>query len=273
MDVLIQRAGLRLVEGPCQDAIHGLGAVFFRIGRSVALIFRSWFEVGQGSLKRVAGVAGLTMLVMGMGTSAAHGQSTRRVRRESNANRRARIARTIDDTYSHRWEVGAGGGYMRFRSGEYKQQNNEVTFWTSGMYSLTPKLGVIGLAGGGFGSAKLNDTFVNATNPQIQNYDFMAGPSFRLVRKEKFSVSLYGAGGAGYGRFSTGPKDFPATTVGLWPSGTTAAYSAGLNLDYNLYPNLAVRLNPNYLGTRYGSSTQNSKGLNFGLVYRFGRVR
>ncbi len=218
-------------------------------------------------------MAGLTILIVGLVGGSADGQSSRRPRRETNANRRARIARTIDDTYSHRWEVGAGGGYLRFRSGEYKQQNNEVTFWTSGMYSLTPKLGVIGLAGGGFGSAKLNDTAVNAVNPQIQNYDFLAGPSFRLVRREKFAVSLYGAGGAGYGRFSTGPKDFPSTTVGLWPSGTAAAFSAGLNLDYNFYPNLAVRLNPNYLGTLYGSSTQNSKGVNFGLVYRFGRVR
>jgi len=239
-----------------------------------------WFEAGLAGLekmvpvgKRVVFLAGVAVLLMGVGVSTAHSQSTRRQRRESNANRRARITRTIDDTYSHRWEVGAGGGYLRFRSGEFKQQNNEVTFWTSGMYSLTPKLGVVGLVGGGFGSAKLNNTAENAVNPQIQNYDFMGGPSYRLVRKEKYSVSVYGAGGAGYGRFSTGPKDFPSTTVGLWPSGTAAAFGAGVNLDYNFYPNIAVRVTPNYLGTTYGSTVQNSKGVNFGVLYRFGRIR
>jgi hypothetical protein len=227
--------------------------------------------------KRVAGAAGLGVLLLSVGAGSASAQSQRRTRRESNANRKARIARTVEDTYTHKWEVGAGGGFLRFRSGEYKQQNNEVTFWGSALYALTPKLGVVGMAGGAFGSAKLNNTTVNAVNPQIQNFDFMAGPSYRFVSKEKYSVSVYGAGGAGSGRFSTGPKDFPPSVVGLWNSGTVAAFGAGLNLDYNFYPNLAVRVTPNYLGTTYsgadGSSIQNSKGVNFGVLYRFGRLR
>ena len=233
--------------------------------------FRSWFVASLAG-KQVSVVAGLMALLMMAGAGDAHGQNTRRQRRESNANRRARITRTIDDTYSHRWEVGVGGGYERFRSGEFKQQNNEVTFWTSGMYSLNPKLGVVGIVGGGFGSAKLNNTIENAVNPQIQDYEFMAGPSYRLVRKEKYSVGVFGTGGAAYGRFSTGPKDFPSTSVGLWPSGTAAAFSLGVNLDYNFFPNLAVRVTPNYQGTTYGSTVQNNKGVNVGFVYRFGRL-
>ncbi len=43
-------------------------------------------------------------------------QSQHRTRRESNANRKARIARTVAETYGHRWEVAGGGGYQRFRS-------------------------------------------------------------------------------------------------------------------------------------------------------------
>ena len=227
--------------------------------------------------KRVVGAAGLGLLLLSVCAGSASAQSQRRTRRESNANRKARIARTVEDTYTHRWEVGGGGGFLRFRSGEFKQQNNEVTFWATTQYSLTPKLGVLGLVGGGFGSAKLNNTDVNAVNPQIQNYDLMAGPVYRFVSKEKYSVSVYGAGGAGRGRFSTGPKDFPPNVVGLWNSGTAAAFGVGVNLDYNFYPNLAVRLTPNYLGTTYsgstGSSIQNSRGVNFGVLYRFGRLR
>jgi hypothetical protein len=262
--------------------LNGAAAEAVEKGRSIPLIllssWRSWFAgLDAGKTRctggRVALAAGLMVLMAGVAASPAMGQNTRRQRRESNANRRARIARTIDQTYSHRWEVGAGGGYERFRSGQYTRQNNEVTFWGSGMYSLTQRFGVVGMAGGGFGSARLGNNPFNAVNPQIQNYDFMAGPSYRLLAKEKYALSVYGTGGAAYGRFSTGPKDFPSTVVGLWPSGTAAAFGAGLNLDYNFYPNLAVRVTPNYVGSTFGSTVQNSKGVNFGIVYRFGHIR
>ena len=81
---------------------------------------------------------------MASGVSALEAQSTHRQRRESNANRKARIARTIEETYTHRWEVGGGGGYLRFRSGENLQKNNQVSFWTTGTYYLNPKLGIVG---------------------------------------------------------------------------------------------------------------------------------
>ncbi|ADW70049.1 outer membrane beta-barrel protein [Granulicella tundricola] len=229
----------------------------------------SSFELGfSGKSLKVA--AGLALV----GTALAAGaQSSKPRRRESNQNRKNRIQRAVQETYTHKWEVGAGPGYLRFRSGEFKQQNNDVTFWTSAMYSFTPRFGAEALVGGAFGSAKLGNGNPNAVNPQIQSYDFMAGPSYRLVAKEKFGVSVYGAGGAAYGRFSTGPKDFPTAVVGLWPSGTAAAFSVGVNLDYHLYPNLSARITPTYLGTTYGSTIQNTKGVNVGLVYRFGTIR
>ncbi|MGA8939230.1 MAG: hypothetical protein WB439_08700, partial [Acidobacteriaceae bacterium] len=46
---------------------------------------------------------------------------------ETNATRLARIHRTIEDTYSHRFEIIGGGGYLRFRSGDYTRRNNEIT--------------------------------------------------------------------------------------------------------------------------------------------------
>lgn len=213
----------------------------------------------------------LTLSAVTCGTATA--QSAHRTRRESNANRQARIARTIRDTYTRRWETGGGGGYLRFRSGQYKRQNNEVTFWGSALYGLTPRLGVLGMATGAFGSARLNNTVQNANNPQIQQYSFMAGPSYRVVAKDKYAISVYGTGGVAQGRFSTGPKDFPPQDVGLWPSGYVGSFGAGINLDYNLYPNLALRVTPTYLGTTFGGTVQNSKGVNLGLVYRFGRIR
>lgn len=229
---------------------------------------------GFGSRMGVAGLMVATICLVGVvAAPAALGQSARRTRRESNANRKARVERTIADTYGNRWEVGGGGGVLRWHSGPYKKQNNDVTFWSSAMYSLTPKLGVEGLLGGAFGSARLGNTVQNATNPQIQTYDFMVGPSYRFRAKEKYSVSGYAAGGAAWGRFSTGPKDYLPEIVGLWPSGVRGAFGVGVNLDYNVDTKLSLRITPNYLGTTFGGTVQNNKGVNVGVVYRFGKVK
>jgi hypothetical protein len=211
-------------------------------------------------------------------TVPAQAQSTRRERRESNQNRRNRIRRTIDETYGHRWETGGGGGYLRFRPGGNLQQNSEISFWTTTTFELNPKLGVVGDIRGAFGNAKLGNNGLINYNPQISEYSFMAGPSYRFVRKEKFAVTAFATGGAAIGKFDGGSKgftssDFQAVGYDLWNSGTAAAFSAGLNLDYNFFPNLAARVTPTYLGTTFGSKIENNKGLNIGLVYRFGKIK
>lgn len=201
----------------------------------------------------------------------------RRVRRESNANRKARIARNTAATYAHRWEAGGGGGYERFRSGQYQQQDNQVTFWASTMYSLNPRLGIIGEVRGAYGKAKIGNILPSGNvltyDPKISEYNFMAGPSYRFIRREKFSASVFAEGGAALGKFDGDSKGLSSADIGVWNANTAAAFSAGVNLDYNLYPNLAVRITPTYLGTTYAGTLQNSKGLNLGVVYRFGSIK
>lgn len=194
-------------------------------------------------------------------------------RRETNANRRARIERTIQDTYSHQWELGGGGGYLRFRSGELLQKNNEVTFWMSGTRFFNPKLGIVGDVRGAYGNAKVGNTIYNIQNPQISQYTFMAGPLYRFYTREKTAVSVFGTAGAGIGKFDSGSKGIPAANLGLWPSETRAVFSVGANFDYNFYPNLAVRITPTYLGSTWGGTIQNNIGVNMGVVYRFGRIK
>jgi hypothetical protein len=41
--------------------------------------------------------------------------------------------------------------------------------------------------------------------------------------------------------------------------------------EVNISPNLALRLEGDYLGTGFGSEMQNGFGFNYGLVYRFGK--
>lgn len=207
-------------------------------------------------------------------------QSTRRPRRESSANRKARIARTVAETYGHRYEVAGGGGYERYRSGQYLQQNNEVTFWASTLYSLNSlnsRLGVLGEVRGAYGKAKIGNLLPSGNvlnfNPEISEYNFMAGPNYRLVAREKFGLSAFVEGGVTLGKFAGDSKGLTAAQIGVWQGDYAAAFSAGLNFDYNLFPNVAVRLTPTYLGSTFGGSLQNSKGLNVGVVYRFGRTR
>jgi hypothetical protein len=223
------------------------------------------------SVKSVAAV--LAAVVIVSAATHAEAQSARRKRRESNANRKARIERTIQETYSHRWEVGGGGGYLRFRSGEDLQRNNEVTWWVSGTYSMNQKLGILASAQGSYGNAKVGNTIYNIENPQISQYTFMAGPNYRLYAKEKYAASVFGMAGAGIGKFDSGSKGIPAANLGMWPSETRAVFSVGANLDYNFYPNLAARVTPLYLGSTWGGTIQNNLGVNVGLIYRFGRIK
>jgi hypothetical protein len=222
-------------------------------------------------LKLIA--AGLLMVAMAGIASPAQAQAHKPVRRETSSNRKLRIQRTIEDTYSHRWEIGGGGGYLRWRSGELLRRNNEVTFWMDGTYNVNRKLGIIGGVHGAYGNAKIGNTTFNLLDPQISEYTFMAGPTYRLYAQEQSSISVFAEGGSALGKFGGGTKGFNETDLGIWPSSNARpAFSAGINYDYNLYPNLAVRLTPLYLGTNFGGSIQNNFGLNVGVVYRFGRI-
>lgn len=201
-----------------------------------------------------------------------------RARRETNASRQARIARTINETYSHRYEIIGGGGYLRFRSGSTTKKNNEVTWATALNYYLNPKLAIVGDARGSFGYAHANiDNIYGVYKPQINEYTFMGGASYRFYAKEKVAFSAQALGGIGWGIFSGGSKGIPATDLGLWQDGTRPAFSLGVSADYNRQPNLALRFTPTYVATTFRSApgapsvaVQNNLGFNFGVIYRFG---
>jgi hypothetical protein len=245
----------------------------------------------RSSVKCVAGV--LLVGLMASGAVSVQAQVTHRTRRESSANRKARIARTIAETYGHRWEVGGGGGYLRFQPGSILQKNNEVTFWMTGTYFLNPKLGIIGDVRGAYGNAKIGNNTSSpdggppvflSFNPQISEYPFMAGVAYRLYAKEKVAVSVTGEGGAALGKFDGGSKGFQSKDLGVWQSTTKPVFSIGANFDYNLFPNLAFRITPTYVGTFFrldpedtthgpSGSIQNNFGVNVGFVYRFGKIK
>jgi Outer membrane protein beta-barrel domain len=237
------------------------------------------------SVKQVAGV--LLAGLMASGAVALQAQTTRRTRRESSANRKARIARTIAETYGHRFEVAGGGGFLRFQSGA-PQRNSEVTFFMTGTYYLNPKLGIIGDIRGMYGNAKIGNNITSPVvlpfNPQISEYPFLGGIAYRVYTKEKVALSVTGEGGAAIGKFDGGAKGLTSAEIGVWQSATRPAFSVGANLDYNFYPNLAFRVSPTYVGTLFrrdptdtihgsNGTIQNNWGVNVGIVYRFGKIK
>jgi hypothetical protein len=251
---------------------------------------------------------GLAAGLLAGALSPAKGQVTKKkpvehARRETNASRMARIQRTIDETYAHRYEITGGGGYLRFKAGDYIKRNNEVSWATAFNYYLNPKLAVVGDVRGSFGDALQQESagqgiaFPNAPKAQINEYTFMGGASYRFYRKEKVALSVQGLGGVADGIFSSGGKGYTGPELGFWQDGFRPAFSLGVSADYNIQPNLALRFTPTYVGTiftgvqtqvssftdpvtgvttvRYnganGSKVQNNVGFNIGILYRFGQ--
>ena len=165
-------------------------------GFSLAAIFRSLeANVQCASVVGSGMAAGVLAGTMATAEGQQKAKKQIRARRETNASRQARIQRTIDATYSHRYEVFGGGGYLRWRSGEYTKRNNEVSWAAGGSYYLNPKLAIIGTAQGSFGNAHalINNPY-GVYNPQINEYFFMVERNYRFYRKEKVALSAQGTG-------------------------------------------------------------------------------
>ena len=198
------------------------------------------------------------------------------VSRRIRANRQARVQRNILDTYSHRWEIAGGGGFLRFRTGQYLQKITEVNFFSSAAYALNPQLSIVGDVRGMYGKANIPNVFElnNVFNPQISEYTFMAGPQYRFRAKEKYSVSGSVTGGVALSKFGGDAKGLPSQDIGMWPdSNSRPAFAVNIIGDYNIYNNLSARVQPTYLGTTFGGTLQNNLGVQFGVVYRLGRIR
>jgi hypothetical protein len=229
------------------------------------------------------GVSAALLAGVSIAAGAQNRPTQKRARRESNASRQARIARTIQQTYAHQWEVMGGGGYLRWKSGEDTKRNNEVSWAAQTDYFLNPRLAVVGAAQGSFGNAKpllaadANNFNIQAPHPQINEYFFTGGVNYRFLRREKLAVSAQGTGGVAWGIFSGGAKGLTGAQLGLWDDGFRPAFTLAVNADYNVYPNLALRFSPTYFGTTFGSATggsfQSHAGFNAGVVYRFGHQR
>jgi len=197
-----------------------------------------------------------------------------------NSRRQERVRQFIRDTYSHKYEVYFGGGYLRFRPGASLQHLNESAWNAGAVDYLYGRLGVAVDSRGYYGTAYTGrHSFVGAFHPSISEYTLMAGPQYRFFEGEHWGWTAQVLAGAGHGNFATGTGGLGSAPVGLYNDGTVLNISPGVSVDYNLGPALAIRLTPNALFTSYDSSVpgasnssfQRNLGFNVGVLYRFGR--
>lgn len=187
------------------------------------------------------------------------------------ARREARRAQLIHDTYSQLYEVFVGGGYQRFTPGPNLQRNTMYSWDAALSRYYSERLGITFDARGYYGTAFVGLNETSLTRPAISHYNLMAGPTYRLKMRPRYSISGRVEGGVSIADFSGDTNGFGTAVLGLYPDGTTYAFAASVIGEWNLSPNLSLRLAPEYMGTGFGSTLQNDLGFSYGFVYRFGK--
>ncbi len=209
---------------------------------------------------------------------AAQSQGQLSVQARIKARREQRRAAAIRDVYLHLYDVYAGMGYQRFTLPSPLQRVNEFA-WNAGFTRYySERLGLTVDGRGTYGRAFVEPSEIppgipEITKPAIIQYAALAGPTYRFYLQPRFSISGRVMGGFTYGDFSgdTSGSTSLATLLHLYPDAYTFAASASVPVEYNLTPNVGVRVAPEYFLTGFGSTLQNNLGFTAGIVYRFGK--
>jgi hypothetical protein len=187
------------------------------------------------------------------------------------ARREQRRLAAIHDAYSHVYETYVGGGYLRTDAGPSLQKVTEYNWNVGFTHYYSQRLGVTLDGRGNYGTAFTGLNLTSLTRPAISQYSAMIGPTYRFYLQPKFAISGRVMAGFSSGNFSADTNGFGTKVLGLFPDGMTYAGSAAILGEYNLTPNIGLRLAPEYFATGFGSQAQNSLGFTAGVVYRFGK--
>ena len=204
------------------------------------------------------------------------------------ARKEQRRLAAIHDVYSHLYEVYVGAGYLRFFPGPGSvqpgvpltglQRVNEYA-WNVGVTRyFNERFGVTVDGRGYYGTPFIEPTEgypvtagdARLDKPAISQYAALIGPTYRFYLQPKYSISGRVLAGYTRGNF-TGDTNGYGTLGVLYPDGGTYAASASIFLEYNVAPNLGLRVAPEYYLTGFGSTQQNNLGYTIGLVIRVGK--
>jgi hypothetical protein len=193
------------------------------------------------------------------------------------ARREQRRAAAIHEAYDHLYEGYVGAGYLRFTPGATLQRVNEYD-WNGGFTRyFNERLGVTLDGRGYYGTPFIEPQHgtppagsVRLDKPAISQYAGLIGPTYRFYLQPKYSVSGRVLAGYARGNFTGDTNGFGTLGV-LYPDASTFAASASIFFEYNVAPNIGLRVAPEYYLTGFGSTLQNNLGYNIGIVYRFGK--
>ena len=187
------------------------------------------------------------------------------------ARREARRAQAIHDTYSQLYEIFLGGGYQRFTPGPNLQRTTMYSWDAAVTRYYSERLGITFDGRGNYGTAFVGLNETSLTRPAISHYDVLVGPTYRFKMRPRYSIAGRVEGGVALGNFSGDTNGFGTKILGLYSDGTTYAFGASVIGEWNISPNLSLRLAPEYMGNGFGSTLQNDLGFTYGFVYRFGK--
>jgi hypothetical protein len=133
----------------------------------------------------------------------------------------------------------------------------------------TPELDDVRLPG--------TDVQLPGTKVRFTEQAFLAGPTVRMIRRERFSSQLRVL--VGVARLETSfpsdltqagiaPGDTPSS-IGVFGNDTALAASIGSAWEIRVSRVMAVRVNPSLLITRFHDDTQFGQRLSTGLVFRW----
>jgi hypothetical protein len=193
------------------------------------------------------------------------------------ARREKRRADAIHEAYDHLYEGYVGAGYLRFTPGPILQRVNEYDWNVGFTRYFSERLGVTIDGRGYYGTPFIEPTegdppagSVRLDKPAISQYGALIGPTYRFYLQPKYSISGRVLGGYAHGNF-TGDTNGYGTLGVLYPDASTFAVSGSVFFEYNVAPNLGLRVAPEYYATGFGSTIQNSLGYTIGLVIRVGK--
>ncbi len=195
--------------------------------------------------------------------------------------------------YNHRWDIYGGLAYTNFLAGPALIQRSNMGGWeAAGTYWLNWHWGIegdarmyIGTSGvypnanGGmynpvckpFDSNCLQNPSI--TGPRIMQYYFMAGPSYRFLRKARFSGTAHALFGNAWGIFDAAHlQGLDVRTIGLFATQWTFGSAIGGTFDYNYSPRIAFRAQPDLMVTRYGGTAQQNFAFSVGPIFRLGKL-
>jgi hypothetical protein len=199
-------------------------------------------------------------------------QLARQAQERLRARLRQRTETAIHDTYSRHYEVTGGYTFMRLQPGHYLAHVSEGGWFGEFTDYVSDHWGITGDARGLYGSAFIGPySPIRIFEPSISNYGFMGGPQYRFIMGKTWGVSGQVLAGISRNLFYADSNDTPGTLVGLYPINWKFSWEAGVPIDLNLSPALAVRVTPMVYTTTWGGDTQYSRGFTGGLTYRWGR--